>query len=704
MTYPGAVTWKDSLVYLIGGYDVSHTARTEVYYYDPATNSWVSATSLPRALQGGGVRIKGDSIYIVGGADGYSYYSEILLGEINPADPSEISWSWGDSLPIPENARNGFAIKNNKLFMIGGAFDMGINEAWEYDIPSGTWASLPDYPTNCLLRDNMAERRDGPDSSGIIYCFMGDTSDYSMMNPTDKCYRLIVSENDAGMYAINSPVSDTTIESFVHVNGTVKNYGGNTYSFASGVNIYDPDQLVVFTQAVKVEDLPPSGTLNIDFGSFELTKGGIYTVEMFTYASDDTYPFNDSLTTTFYSSDCYWESLPSPGIKNMEHCAIYDPINNLFFILGGDSTGQENFMNICLSFNPETETWDTNTPLPTERRAHRCAYRNGLIHVLCGINELGKTNSHEVYNIELDNWSAKASAPLAVTRPSVAIWKDSLIYLMGGYDVYSNARTEAYYYNPATNSWNTATALPRQLHGGGIEIKGDSIFIIGGADGASFYSEILLGVINPNNPEEISWSWSDSLPNPNTHNLNVMRDNKIYMIGGYYNVGANNDVWEYDRKNKKWKSLPDYPTPSISVGDFAKSGAVFDSSGYIYCFMGNTGGRSTSRSPTDECYKLVKIQYSGIEEEKESKGNSISLKNTICLTNDITINYNITKICDLNINMYDVLGREVFSKVEKDISAGQHQLIIKENLENGIYFIQIKAGQTVAFEKVILIR
>jgi len=50
------------------------------------------------------------------------------------------------------------------------------------------------------------------------------------------------------------------------------------------------------------------------------------------------------------------------------------------------------------------------------------------------------------------------------------------------------------------------------------------------------------------------------------------------------------------------------------------------------------------------------------------------------------------------------LGRQVFSQVEKNISPGQHQFTIKENLETGIYFRRIKAGPAVVNQKVILIR
>lgn len=700
---PAVETWRDSLVYLIGGYDVSHVARDDVYFYDATTNSWDSATFMPQGMHCGTAEIKGDSIFIFGG-----YKSRILLGEINPADPSEINWSWGETLPMANNAAPGLAIKNNKAYMIGGDIDGGINEAWQYDIQNETWTSLPDYPTSRILRGDFAQRRDGPDSLGVIYCFMGDTSVSSGHSPTDECFRLVVAVNDAGMYAINSPVSDTTIESFVQVNGTVKNYGGNTYSFKTYVNIYDPDLLIAFSDSMQVDDLASSDTLNIDFGSFQLTKIGTYTVEMFTYASDDTYPFNDSLTTTFNSADSsgyFWEEIPSPGIRNLEHAAVYDPINDLFFIIGGDSTGFETNMDVCLSFDPETNTWDTKTPMPTKRARHCADYRNGFIHVLCGKDNYGNNiTTHEVYDIELNSWSTKAAAPLSVNAPNCVAWRDSLIYLMGGYDVYHNARSEVYLYNATTNTWDAATSLPRPFFAGGAKIKGDSIFIIGGADGSSIYSNILIGEINPDDPTEIDWSWGTSLPMAyNGANGLAIKDNKAYMIGGNFDDGTN-EVWEYNIPDETWDSLPDYPTSIINKFGFAERRDGPDSSGVVYCFMGDTSITS-ARLPTNECYRLIRIPFSsGIGEDIITEKNSISLNSTISFADDVAINCNILERCDLKIDMYDISGRKVFSSLERNLSPGRHQFSIKEDFKNGIYFIKIEAGSTAAFEKIILIR
>ena len=163
-----------------------------------------------------------------------------------------------------------------------------------------------------------------------------------------------------------------------------------------------------------------------------------------------------------------------------------------------------------------------------------------------------------------------------------------------------------------------------------------------------------------------------------------------------------NEVWEYDILDETWTSLPAYPTNRILRGDFAERRDGSDSLGVIYCFMGDTSDYS-SHNPTDKCFRLIRIPFSSIEEEKLEK-NSISLNSTINLAGEIVINFNIQERCDLKINMYDLLGREVFSHLERSVPSGPHQFTINRDFKNGIYFIKMEAGTTVAFEKVILIR
>ena len=253
----------------------------------------------------------------------------------------------------------------------------------------------------------------------------------------------------------------------------------------------------------------------------------------------------------------HWESLLSPGIRAYEHAVVYDPARDLFFVIGGDSTGNSDFMDICLEFDPKTNTWDTKESMPTRRSEHNASYRKGFIHVLCGEDETHIwTSTHEVYDINSDSWDTAAPAPAApvgVSYQGVVTWRDSLVYLIIGEPILGSG---VYYYDATTDSWDTATSFPLPFcGGGGIKIKGDSIFVVGGLTRRYIY----IGEINPADPSEINWRRGVDAPfDRNSYNGLAIKNNKAYTIGGHYNDGTN-EVWEYDIPTETWTSFPEYP-------------------------------------------------------------------------------------------------------------------------------------------------
>jgi hypothetical protein len=65
-----------------------------------------------------------------------------------------------------------------------------------------------------------------------------------------------------------------------------------------------------------------------------------------------------------------WQNIAPSGVKGLCHTVVYDPADDLFFIMGGDSTGYQTNIDICLQFDPKTNTWDTKEPMYTAKRGH----------------------------------------------------------------------------------------------------------------------------------------------------------------------------------------------------------------------------------------------------------------------------------------------------------------------------------------------
>ena len=125
--------WRDSLLYLVSGWSDSLNVRT-VQVYNPSTNHWQFATSLPdektTAVFGGSGMIVGDTIYFLGGAVFDKFYPSsrsFYKGVINPTNPLIIKWLHADEYNGEFRYRSAAYSNGNKIYFFGGS-----NETYNY--------------------------------------------------------------------------------------------------------------------------------------------------------------------------------------------------------------------------------------------------------------------------------------------------------------------------------------------------------------------------------------------------------------------------------------------------------------------------------------------------------------------------------------------------------------------------------------------
>lgn len=139
-------------------------------------------------------------------------------------------------------------------------------------------------------------------------------------------------------------------------------------------------------------------------------------------------------------------------------------------------------------------------------------YIIGGYHVFANGDEISSDKVH-VFDPQTDNYLPDGAAvPIPVDDQVQAVWRDSLIYVVGGWS--NTAHTTAVQiYNPTTNTWAAGTPLPDdsdfKAFGASGVIIGDTIYYMGGArPGLNFPAapELRKGVIDPNQPDSIVWS------------------------------------------------------------------------------------------------------------------------------------------------------------------------------------------------------
>lgn len=144
----------DGLIYVVGAFTGSYPREkpvSQIYIYNPLTDKWLTGPTIPENRRRGsaGVVVQNNKIYVIGGIlDGH------WSGWVNwfdEYDPATNTWKTLTSAP---RARDHFhaAIISNKLYLAGGrrssastgqTFSLTVPEVDVYDFTTGKWSTLP---------------------------------------------------------------------------------------------------------------------------------------------------------------------------------------------------------------------------------------------------------------------------------------------------------------------------------------------------------------------------------------------------------------------------------------------------------------------------------------------------------------------------------------------------------------------------------
>jgi len=103
-------------------------------------------------------------------------------------------------------------------------------------------------------------------------------------------------------------------------------------------------------------------------------------------------------------------------------------------------------------------TWELGTPMPVYRQELATGVLNGNVYVLGGYDQVSNsTATVEVYNPVTDTWTFAHALPYAVNHNAAAVAGGKLYSFGAG-------AGETYVYDPNSNSWSTKdSSLLRQL-------------------------------------------------------------------------------------------------------------------------------------------------------------------------------------------------------------------------------------------------
>lgn len=244
-------------------------------------------------------------------------------------------------------------------------------------------------------------------------------------------------------------------------------------------------------------------------------------------------------------------------------------------------------------YDPQTNTWQRGTDMPTPRHGAKAAVVNGIIYVFGGYS--GKDNRGinrtyfdivEAYDPQTDTWVRKHDMPVSRINfeLSVAAGKVHVIGGSTGFGPGHELRTDRVdIYDPATDTWMAGRKMPTRRDPIGVEVVDNRIYVIGGYGWPQIPNNPgpFLTVIEEYSPITNQWRQkNDMLALRTSFGTVVVRDN-IYIIGGvdeFHKYLATVDV--YHPQTQAWSDIPAMSTPLLPYSAVAVNGKIYVFGGY----------------------------------------------------------------------------------------------------------------------------
>ncbi|HEY7068182.1 MAG TPA: kelch repeat-containing protein [Chloroflexota bacterium] len=242
------------------------------------------------------------------------------------------------------------------------------------------------------------------------------------------------------------------------------------------------------------------------------------------------------------NSWAYGPSLPMPM-----HHGMPAVVGDRLFFIGGEvgGTGTPNdpstFTDTVFELDRATGTWDLRAPMPLPRSAGAVGIIDGKVYVAGGRPPHG--HDFAVYDPAADTWTTLPDLPTQRNHLAAGVI-DGKLYVVGGRfggGVGSEMTATVEVYDPATQTWQTGTALPEPRAGLTGTVVNGCLYAIGG-EGNDADPRGIFDLNEVYNPRTDTWTRVAPPPTP-IHGLNGVPiiDGALYIAGGATHRGVSGD-------------------------------------------------------------------------------------------------------------------------------------------------------------------
>lgn len=178
-----------------------------------------------------------------------------------------------------------------------------------------------------------------------------------------------------------------------------------------------------------------------------------------------------------------WAALaPMPTLRNGIATGV---INGRLYVAGGWGSGGCPCVDLATveSYDPVSNTWRTEPPLPSGVYYAGGAVINGVFYVVGGARYgVGVTNSVYAFDPVANSWTTKATMPTSRYLNGVEV-VNGILYAFGG-SITAGGTTVVEAYDPIANLWTAKASMPSDTNGMGTGVINGKIYSAAGQDGA----------------------------------------------------------------------------------------------------------------------------------------------------------------------------------------------------------------------------
>lgn len=523
-----------------------------------------------------------------------------------------------------------------------------------------------------------------------------------------------VLDHDVGTLEIVQPhdviFPDTVIEPTV----IFRNFGASTETFgaymkidSAGVMIYDESATLTMGAGIDTTVVFPAWVIPSVIGSMT------YTATAYTVLGTDMNHSNDTLERSVLLSSSSWQALPPqyPGWYGHYAATLHDGTYMVFGVY--DQYGL--FSPTPMVYDIEDNSWSSAPDNP---------YGVGNLGVAFGVTEKyyrigGFDDAGFTANARVDiydpvsfTWSSGTSCPRTNADCAGGVYKDSLIYMFGGGNWFSNVlpHTEVYFYDVYTDVWTQATSFPGPGRGslaGGII---DTFAIIAcGYDNANYFSNYAVGIIDPADCSNIDWNFLHQIPGMTARarcaSAVDIFNKELWLIGGWTGAG-NGETWSYSPYTDVWTNwFDEHPDSVVSVNPVVITTTSLNDLGVYIC----GGELSPNCHGVYHTRTIPGVEEAVVQRLDREFGFSPHLANPV--RGYSTIAYTTTQTGQITLKIFDNSGRVIRTLVERAQEPAGLKSVYWDGKDyagagvpSGIYFLQLQGEGEVHSRKLVFLK